>query len=225
MRGNVGIRFLATPCHSPPPETPAWLANTEPFAAAIGYMAHRYRDFVEHPRYGQGPRITGLNPEDDGGGQVFLHPHSPEGVRIPNTAIAADLSLQRPATIPVTHYFDSTRRCIDCGRPFIFFAAEQKYWYEELGFPLDSDCVRCLTCRKRGQAIQLLRQRYERLLQATDRTFEQDLEMAGCCLSLVEAGAFHERQLQSVRRILSQVPRSSKTQSLWQRLRALESGG
>jgi hypothetical protein len=109
-----------------------------------------FRDFVTHPRYGQGPRITGLDPQDgpETAG-VFLHWHSREGVRIPDTAIPADLSRQTPATCAVTHYFDSKRQCADCGEPFIFYADEQKHWYEELGFGLDADCVRCVVCRKR----------------------------------------------------------------------------
>ena len=104
-------------------------------------MVPEYRDFVVHPRYGQGPRITGLNPETDHAARVFLHWHSPQWSRIPNTAILADLSRQSTATVPVTHYFEVKRRCRDCGKPLIFFAVEQQYWYEELGFGLDSDCV------------------------------------------------------------------------------------
>jgi hypothetical protein len=155
-------------------------------------MARDYREFVTHPRYGQGPRITGLNPETDYAGHVFLHWHSPKDSRIPNTAIPANLSRQSPATVPVTHYFDVMRQCRDCGKPFIFFAEEQQYWYEELGFGLDSDCVRCIVCRKKQQGIGLKRERYEELFHVAERTAEQNLEMADCCLSLVEADAFHK---------------------------------
>ena len=39
-------------------------------------MSPEFRGFVAHPRYGQGPRITGLNPENDfATGRVFLHCH------------------------------------------------------------------------------------------------------------------------------------------------------
>lgn len=191
-------------------------------------MSPRYREFVTHPRYGQGPRITGLNPETDYAGHVFLHWHSPEGSRIPNTAIAADLSRQSPATVPVTHYFDVRRLCRDCGKPFIFFAAEQKYWYEELGFSLDSDCVRCVVCRKEQQGIGKNRERYEELFHVADRSIEQTLEMADCCLSLVESGVFHKRQLQHMRAILKRLPSGleesaeTKLKLLWEQLHALE---
>ncbi|WP_366929827.1 zinc-ribbon domain containing protein [uncultured Thiodictyon sp.] len=100
-----------------------------------------YSKFVDHPRYGRLPRMTGLNP-DTNYTDVFLHWHSAKECRIPNTAIRADLSRQTPATVQVTHYFDVRRQCRDCDKPFIFFAEEQKYWYEILGFGLDSGLFR-----------------------------------------------------------------------------------
>lgn len=189
-----------------------------------------YAGFVAHPRYGQRPRITGLNPETDyATGKPFLHWHSPEECRIPNTAIPADLSRQSPATVPVTHYFDVKRQCRDCDRLFIFFAEEQKYWYEELGFPLESDCVRCIDCRKKQQGLEQKRYRYEELFHVSGRTIAQDLEMADCCLSLVEGSVFNKRQLQRVRMILKKLPpqtaQSARHQAeyLWKRVAALES--
>ena len=168
-----------------------------------------FREYVKHPRYGKGPLITGLDPQPDyATARIFLHWHSPEGVRIPNTAIAADLSRQQPATIPVTHYFDAKRQCVECRKPFIFFAAEQKHWYEELGFPLESDCVRCILCRKKQQRLVASRQRYEDLFHIQDRTPEQNLEMAECSRSLFEAGVFGERQLERMRGLLKKAPQA-----------------
>ena len=186
-------------------------------------MSPEFHDYVPHPRYGQGPRFTGLNPVSDyATGKVFLHWHSGPDVRIPNTAIAADLSRQKPATVAVTHYFDAKRVCVDCRRPFIFFAEEQKYWYEELGFPLEVDCVRCVPCRKKQQGLDAARQRYEELFHVQQRTPEQDLEMAECSLLLVEAGLFGKRQLERIRGILNKAPSNNKLQSLRKRLDALD---
>jgi hypothetical protein len=53
-----------------------------------------------------------------------------------STAVAADVSRQIFTTMPVTHYFDVKRVCRGCQRPFLFFADEQKHWYEELGFSI-----------------------------------------------------------------------------------------
>lgn len=190
-----------------------------------------YREFVPHPRYGRRPRITGLNPETDYGGDVFLHWHSPRECRIPNTAIVADPSRQSPATVPVTHYYDVRRQCRECGRPFIFFAAEQKYWYEELGFALEADCVTCVDCRKKQQGIERTRRRYEELFHVTDRTVEQDLEMVDCGLSLIESAAFHKKALPRLRTILTRLASLPEdkaqvgSEALRARLRALETEG
>jgi len=193
-------------------------------------MAHvdEYRAYVPHPRYGQRPRITGLNPATDYVKNVFLHWHSPKQCRIPNTAIKADLTRQAAAVIPVTHYFDVRRSCRDCGKPYIFFAEEQRYWYEELGFVLESDCVRCVPCRKRQQGLGLKRERYEELFHVADRTINQNLEMADCCLALVEGGLFHRRQLQRVRMLLKSSKRALdqnaelRFNDLWSQLLSLE---
>ncbi len=37
--------------------------------------------------------------------------------------------------------------CRTCARTFLFFAREQQYWYEDLHFYIDTDCVHCPTCR------------------------------------------------------------------------------
>jgi hypothetical protein len=198
----------------------------------------RYADFVEHPRYGRGPRITGLNPQPHERG-VNLHwnaithdeiaaqweaamdqpfPYGPSTSdlnrtrRIAHTAIRADLARQAPATVAVTHYFDLERRCRDCNQPFIFFAAEQKYWYEELGFGLDSDCVRCVNCRKKQQGLSRDRETYETLFQVAEKTIEQSLDMADACLSLIEAGVFSTKQTQRVRSLLNTVPDNAHDQ-------------
>jgi len=107
--------------------------------------------------------------------------------------------------VPVTHYFDVKRQCRDCGKPFIFFAEEQKHWYEVLGFGLDSDCVRCVACRKQQQGIAQLREKYGELFHMSGRTIEQHIEMAECCLALIEASVFHKRQIQHVRQLLKLV--------------------
>ncbi len=182
--------------------------------------------FVSHPRYGRKPRITGLDPEPDlVTGSVYLHWHSPEGVRIPRTAIRANLSRQTPATVPVTHYFDSVRTCRDCGRQFLFFAAEQKVWYEELGFPLESDCVRCVSCRRSRREIERQRRRYEELFHVPQRTTEEDLELAEIAITLAEAGLFGKRQLERVRALLQRLSAHPRREGLRERVRRIEGGG
>jgi len=66
----------------------------------------------------------------------------------PETAIRADTSRQNYSVVPLEYYVDILKECRNCKRQFIFFALEQKYWYEELRFWIDADCVRCPKCRK-----------------------------------------------------------------------------
>src|SRR5690606_12241464 len=136
--------------------------------------------------------------------------HSPTDCRIPNTAIIANTSLQKAPTVAVTHYYDVERRCRDCCRMFIFFAEEQRHWYEVLRFGLDSDCVRCVECRKSEQQTAQLRQRYESLLKRSDRTDKETLELIDCALTLVEHSAFGHRTLQRIRELLNSFPFESK---------------
>ncbi len=157
----------------------------------------RYCDFVEHPRFGRGPRFTRLTPQGD----VYLGWHT-QGL-IPNTAVCANIQKQVSATMHVTHYFDLERLCHDCGRSFIFFADEQKHWYEDLQFGLDSDCIRCVPCRKQQQGVARMRQQYEELFQIEARTPDQSVLMAECCLDLIEHGIFSAKQTQRVRMLLN----------------------
>ncbi len=174
-----------------------------------------YESYVVHPRFGRGPRVTGLNPiRPDrfkaGEPIVKFHWHSPPERRIPNTAIEADCSKQIFTTFPVTHYFDSKRTCRGCRQPFLFFAEEQRHWYEELGFSIEVDCDRCVPCRKKQQGIARQRRRYEELFHVEKPTGEELLEQAECCLGLIEASVFSPRQHERVRALVRRVPDSER---------------
>lgn len=180
--------------------------------------APEFSDHVEHPRFGRGPRVTGLDPETDlMTGKPFLHWNA--SARIPSTAVEADLSRQSRATVPVTHYYDVKRQCRDCGRPFLFFALEQKHWYEDLRLPLEADCVRCVPCRARRHGLAAKRARYEELFHVQARSVDQSLEMAECSLSLIEAGEFHARHAQRVLQLLNEVDAQGGTTELSAALR------
>ncbi|MCU0755298.1 MAG: zinc-ribbon domain-containing protein [Xanthomonadales bacterium] len=183
-------------------------------------------ELVPHPRYGAQPQYTGLHPEKAVG--VCFHWRDRNQPPIPETAIPANPARQRAAIYSPTHYFDRLRNCRDCGRPFLFHAREQQHWYEELGFGLDADCVRCVPCRKQQQRIARLRRRYESLLRESPATPHTMLDLADCTVSLVEAGIFHPRQLERVRHWLKQVrprlgPRTAPRHGeLWLRVLAAE---
>ena len=49
---------------------------------------------------------------------------------------------------PYLAYFDVPLRCEDCGSKFVFEASEQRFWYEELKFWVQSRPKQCAACRK-----------------------------------------------------------------------------
>lgn len=186
----------------------------------------KYADYVEHPRYGKGPRYTVLNPES-GDSEALSRAHT--GGSIPYTEILADPELQADSLNPVTYYCDLDRLCRDCGRSFIFFAEEQRYWYETLKFKLPAGCVRCIECRKKRQKAARLRERYQHLSRRIERTDHETLEMAESCLILIETGEFTHNKLSRVRELLNSLSADAsptlrkQTQQLLERVRALES--
>ncbi len=173
-----------------------------------------FDNFVDHPRFGRRPRITGLNPIKQLSGENYVYPHwhSPTSCRIPDTAILADRQRQAPSILAPTHYFDVKRECRICSRPFIFFAEEQKHWYESLKFPLEADCRECPPCRKRQQSVARKRERYNDLFHLEKRSDDESIEMAECCLDLIERETFTRKQLPTVRKLLKAVKKPTAKQ-------------
>jgi hypothetical protein len=119
-------------------------------------------DLVPHPRFGSKPIPSGnvvLAGEIDRG---FYR--RPQEVFFPESAIPADLSRQNYSVSPRKWYVDILKTCRDCRRPFLFFAKEQQYWYETLRYFIDSDCVRCVECRKLQQTLRQHHGRFSRLV-------------------------------------------------------------
>jgi hypothetical protein len=168
--------------------------------------AAEFAGFVSNPRFGQGPRRTSLDPINPPDRSVFLHWHSGPGVRVAGTAVAADRARQSPATVAVTHYFDARRVCRACRRPFLFYAEEQKHWYEELHFPLEADCLECVPCRKAEQRLQAAQRRYASLLAQPARSEVETLALVECGLLLVEAAIHSKKLLPRLRGLLKPVP-------------------
>lgn len=187
-----------------------------------------YSNFAAHPRFGKAPRPTGLDPVDKHDGSVFLHWHSGLGVRVPGTAIIANTSEQCSATVHVTHYFDTRRVCRTCGCHFLFFAAEQRHWYEVLKFPLEADCLECVPCRKAERKLRALQQRYAALLSNTERPEAETIELIECGVLLVEAAIFSAKSLPRLRSLLRSILATSasahhaQAMALQTRLKAAE---
>ena len=187
-----------------------------------------YANRVDHPLYGKRPRYTGLNPIEYFFSRYF-NGNSPVEERIAGTAIKADITKQADATVHVTHYFDVKRICRDCDRPFIFFAQEQRYWYEELGLKLHADCVRCVPCRRQQRELSRCRKRYEELYRMKTRSEQEHLEMAECLLTIYEADdcSFKQPTRTKLRTLLnltsSTYRKSERYQTIVERLGRLDS--
>jgi Probable zinc-ribbon domain len=121
--------------------------------------------------------------------------------------LAADQDKLRPLGYGprVTHYSDLDRQCRRCKRRFIFFAAEQKYWCEELKFPDCSEARECVECRKALQDILEMRKRYEDLVKTRVRTEAQTMELVESAASLIEAGVFSPKGIPRLRGFLNRI--------------------
>jgi hypothetical protein len=194
---------------------------------------------VEHPRYGSQPWVTGLNVKKWSNDVYFRAWTKAEldarrndkgwvginldyiGFLIPGTAIAGDPAKQHGSCMLNTHYYDIERKCRDCGRLFLFYAEEQRYWYEELEFPVDADCVRCYPCRRAMQDIDRCVQRYEELESESDPPPDVQAELASLRVTLVQAGRFHVRQLEQVRAFLKRHPEHRQSADIRDRFAAI----
>lgn len=91
---------------------------------------------------------------------------------------------------PRHFYVDEARVCVQCGRRFVFRAAEQKFWYETLKFHFDSVAIRCLACRRRQRTRRALGNQ----LAAAKRALRDDPGNATHLLDLAEATVRYRRQ-------------------------------
>jgi len=145
-----------------------------------------YEEYVNHPRYGDKPIHSGNNFSKDEIEQGFWG-YSKEHF-FPESVVIANIEKQKYSTFPRTLYVDIKKQCIQCKRSFIFFALEQKYWYEILGFYIDADCVKCIDCRKKERMIKKMMITYENLLKKEEKTDLEISELKKNALELYQLG-------------------------------------
>jgi hypothetical protein len=93
-----------------------------------------------------------------------MPPHFFSGtVRIDyESAVRADPAKQNCSVCPRYWYVDASFSCSRCGRAFTFTANEQRTWYEEFGFWVDSLPKHCQGCRRDLRNLKELRREYDR---------------------------------------------------------------
>lgn len=146
----------------------------------------RVKQYVNHPRYGDKPIYSGNHCSREEIEQGFWG-YGREPI-FPESVIIANLEKQNYATFPRKFYVDIEKQCVRCKRLFIFFAKEQQYWYEVLGFYIDADCVKCIDCRKKEHAVKKLILGYENLLKKTNKTEAELSELKHNALELFQLG-------------------------------------
>lgn len=77
------------------------------------------------------------------------------------TAIRADITKQNYTVCPRHWYVDAFMPCQSCWETFLWSAAEQRLWFEEYHFFVDSQATRCRKCRALKRQITGLKQQYD----------------------------------------------------------------
>ncbi|MEZ6117878.1 MAG: zinc-ribbon domain containing protein [Pirellulaceae bacterium] len=122
------------------------------------------------------------------------------------SAMRADVSRQNYSICPRYWYVDATFKCSRCSEAFCFTAAEQKRWYEELGFYVDSYAKNCSACRCNDRQKKLLRQEYDRDIETTleSKDIEAKKRLANVIDELYSCGADLPEKIHANRRVLGQ---------------------
>lgn len=67
-------------------------------------------------------------------------------------ALAPYNSYGAPYFVDLGYYRDLPFDCVDCGRPQVWRASQQKWWYEVARGDVESTAIRCRACRARERA-------------------------------------------------------------------------
>lgn len=155
----------------------------------------KLKNLVPHPRYGTEVIASGfdLDPSEVRRG-FWQYAHR---TIFPVSAIPANVRKQNYSVMPRKCYVDMLKQCRQCRRSFLFFAKEQKHWFETLGLYVDADCVSCPECRKSNQELGRRVKRYSRHIMAPAIEGKELETLVRDAAFLVEAGYF--RNLSKVR--------------------------
>lgn len=147
----------------------------------------RPENLVRHPRYGAEPRPSGLKVAE---AEIRRgHWRLGSDTLFPDTVLVADTAKQNYAIYPRAYYVDVLRHCRNCRRPFIFFAAEQRYWFETLRLFVDADCVHCPDCRRESRSVHRRLRRYSDVMAKGDVATRKELMfLVDDAIYLVERG-------------------------------------
>ena len=93
------------------------------------------------------------------------------------SAVRADPERQNCSICPRYWYVDTIFPCDRCDSKFTFSAAEQRIWYEEYGFWIDSLPKHCLGCRRELRELKAARQEYDQNVEEALQSGDPELKM------------------------------------------------
>ena len=168
-------------------------------------LRRKLANLVPHPRYGDQVISSGANVNAD---TVRSSYWSYENETIfPESAIRANVSRQKFGAVPRGYYVDILKTCRKCGRRFLFFALEQRHWYEHLGFWIDADCVLCPECRVGHQQLRRRFRRYSDRIGRSDLSEREFETLLSDAVFLAEAGII--KDVHRLRRLRAMARRSA----------------
>ena len=182
-------------------------------------------DVVPHPRYGSEPLVSGVRGISV---EEILRGYWAYKFEVifPESVLIADTSKQGDNAIPRSYYVDMRRICRSCKRPFIFFAAEQKHWYEVLAFHIDADCVHCPGCRVQRRAAKQAVKHYAELITLSQPNQDELQHLVDASVALLSQGILKIRSRSRLGHIknmaLKQIPAYSGTLALMQALQDVD---
>jgi Probable zinc-ribbon domain len=131
-----------------------------------------------------------------------------------STAVRADISRQNFSVCPRHWYINAAFHCSRCGQPFVFTAEEQKFWYEELKFWIDSRPKECAKCRQELRAMKALQQEYDREIASalSKETSVDQKQRLVAVIEAIEAGGvtLAAKVVENRRVLLSQIQKSRR---------------
>src|SRR5262245_31601732 len=92
------------------------------------------------------------------------------------SAVPADPERQNCSICPRYWYVDTIFPCDRCDSEFTFSAAEQRVWYEDYGFWVDSFPKHCLDGRRELRELKAARQEYDRSVEQALRSADPELK-------------------------------------------------
>lgn len=147
-------------------------------------------EVVPHPRYGSAVRVSRYDIPEEIIRKAYWR-YSQE-TYFSESAIPANPEKQNYSVFHRECYVDILKQCRDCNRHFLFFAEEQRYWYESLGFYVDCDCVRCCVCRKKDQHTKLRLRRHTELMRADSLNVRQAVTLTEDMIHLWKDGVIKD---------------------------------